>query len=115
MGVSTKAVPLIRIIFFCTHTHTTLCRVAYGVAPVDSQKGKSGGRKEEGGERGGELAKNMWATGKDRRSRNCVCGGRQSGSLLELTLSLPSTREGRTRKESVDGRMVILMTTYHLR
>lgn len=57
MGVSTKAVPLIRIIFFCTHTHTTLCRVAYGVAPVDSQKGKSGGRKEEGGERGGGTGK----------------------------------------------------------
>jgi hypothetical protein len=82
---------------------------------LTAKKEKVEGEKKREGKGGGELAKNMWATGKDRRSRNCVCGGRQSGSLLELTLSLPSTREGRTRKESVDGRMVILMTTYHLR
>jgi hypothetical protein len=88
-----KPVPLIRIIFL--QTHPPVCRVAYGVAPVDSQKRSKWREKRKGRERRGKRAKNMWPTGKSEEDREAACvAGDKSGYAFraDISLTLPNSR-----------------------
>jgi hypothetical protein len=93
-----KPVPLIRIIFL--QTHPPVCRVAYGVAPVDSQKGVSGGRKGKGGKGGGKGQKICGQRGKVKKIEKLrVWRETKVDTPLELTfLSLPRTVEPKRRR-----------------
>lgn len=108
--------PLIRIIFFCTDTHKALCRVAYGVAPVDSQKGKSGGRKGKGGEGGGGNDKKYVGNREREKIEKLRVWRKTEWISIGADILPPEQRESpETRKANVDGRMVMLKTTYHIR
>lgn len=93
-----KPVPLIRIIFL--QTHPPVCRVAYGVAPVDSQKRSKWREKRKGRERRGKRAKNMWPTGKVKKIEKLrVWRETKVDTPLELTfLSLFRTVEPKRRR-----------------
>jgi hypothetical protein len=64
MSFHLKPVPISSVIFL--HTHTLLCRVAYGAAPVDSRNGKSGGKIMKGRGKGGKRAKKYVGNNKER-------------------------------------------------